>query len=595
MPCPPTSTPGSLASLVLLAALCASPHVALRGFRPSLYSDDVARVEMLRTHPPHQLLGRPFNEHLAPGFDLVSIAAWRAAGGNLVAARWTFTLAALLLAVLAAAALAAVVRRETGWSGPDRVALALFCVASLDLETFWWYSASSFMGSLINCLLVWWGVARGGPLGCATAGLAAAAAPAFSGIGLLAGPLGALRAFTGREESHRGRRAAFSLLGTAVYLAALAGTGHPQRVATSARRNLNIVAGLTSVARAPWVKLIPGLAGADAAILERWLPTGLAIVLSLGVGGVILVASRRSPRRGALLMALAMIVGGYMLAYLARADLSGGAESMRRVQRYHLFPRAGFVIFLAVGLEPLGRRLESTRLPLRRLAPLLAVVLLFLHQGRMRDLARFYSFSGQRDMLAALDRLDSTCRRQGITRKQALEALAPVHTLWTPVPGLNPLRMLGPCARRAQVPDGAVPAVLLAGMHPADRLALCGGMEATAYLTALPTASGVRPTLASARAGPVGTAAYLELTPGDEITALPLPAGSAGRAVELWWADGAERWSPSRSVWIGPSVSDSFAVAVARLPHWTPPLRRRVRWVIREEVLAQAPASRRSR
>src|SRR5690606_7430477 len=94
------------------AALCLAPHAA-RLARPSLYADDVARVEQLQVMSPRAMLRRPFNEHLAPSFEVVSLATWHAAGRSLAAAPRTFTIAGLLPMPLILALLGVAVRRES--------------------------------------------------------------------------------------------------------------------------------------------------------------------------------------------------------------------------------------------------------------------------------------------------------------------------------------------------------------------------------------------------------------------------------------------------------------------------------------------------
>ena len=50
---------------------------------PVSISDDVTRIEHLQTMPLGELLFRPFNEHVAPVFELVSWVTWQLAGRRL--------------------------------------------------------------------------------------------------------------------------------------------------------------------------------------------------------------------------------------------------------------------------------------------------------------------------------------------------------------------------------------------------------------------------------------------------------------------------------------------------------------------------------
>src|SRR5262245_45579404 len=69
------------ALLVVLALLATLPY-ASRLAHPSLYADDVVRVACQRTMPLSQRLSLPFNEHLAPMFELVTSVTWLIADGR---------------------------------------------------------------------------------------------------------------------------------------------------------------------------------------------------------------------------------------------------------------------------------------------------------------------------------------------------------------------------------------------------------------------------------------------------------------------------------------------------------------------------------
>src|SRR6516162_9940815 len=61
---------------VLFLVICLSPHIG-RLLEPSLFSDDVTRIAELQTTPLSSLILRPFNEHVAPLFDVVSWVTWQ--------------------------------------------------------------------------------------------------------------------------------------------------------------------------------------------------------------------------------------------------------------------------------------------------------------------------------------------------------------------------------------------------------------------------------------------------------------------------------------------------------------------------------------
>ena len=66
-----------VALALTFAAICVVP-LGFRAAHPSIYSDDVTRIEQLQTIGSLcALLFIPFNEHIAPIFQAVSWVAWR--------------------------------------------------------------------------------------------------------------------------------------------------------------------------------------------------------------------------------------------------------------------------------------------------------------------------------------------------------------------------------------------------------------------------------------------------------------------------------------------------------------------------------------
>src|SRR5262249_1701910 len=140
---------------------------------------------------------------------------------RLAAAPRAFTLVAFLPFGLAAAALGVLVRRELGSTTAALASVAAFSLSSLYVETAWWYSASSFAWAAAWTLVTLLAAGRRRTIGAGLlASLGALLAPSCSAIGLLAGPLGAVRvlAGTGRLRS-RVVAALGPLAGTALYLA----------------------------------------------------------------------------------------------------------------------------------------------------------------------------------------------------------------------------------------------------------------------------------------------------------------------------------------------------------------------------------------
>ena len=430
-------------SLAAPVAAClilgASPHLA-RLKTPSLYADDVDRVAQLRTGTLGGILFAPFNEHVAPLFQVVSWTTWRLAGGRLAQAPLAFTLASFLPFVLTLAVLWRVLKRETRSDAAALVGLAVFSVSWLSIETVWWYSASSFMWSLLGTLTAWSAIdAGGGRSRRWLALLASTAAPSFSMIGILAGPVAAVKAVSaGGRRAWRDALAA--LAGSLLFLAVYGLVYERGGVESSA----GVWPGLIAVSRAPAAALVPAVVGL------RTLPTSganglfLSLVSAAAALGLFVWAWKTPGERPTILSGLALIVGGYTLAFCARA----GAPNLQimEVQRYHLFPMLGFVLVLTPGLR---FAFGASRRPVPQcwLAVLLVALLVAAHRSELRGRARFLRFPDQAATLATLDRLDDVCAREGVSRAQAIAALGPWPADWAP-PGRSVGVLLGPCATR---------------------------------------------------------------------------------------------------------------------------------------------------
>lgn len=590
--------PGSwsrAAALAVFAALCAWPYLG-RLTNPSLYSDDVVRVEQLQTAPLGDLLFRPFNEHMAPLFQLTSWLSWRAAGRSLARAPLAFTVASYLPFLAVLGLLGRVVRRETRSRTTALAALAVFSLSWLSVETVFWYSASSFMAALACTLAAWLGASkrstgRGGGVFLAAAG--AAAAPAFSAVGLIAGPLGMVRALATRRPGLKSVGAAAApLAGTLIYLTVCAVYRYQDVLADNLERRANIGPGLLAAARAPWEALLPGLLGLRT-VPTRGFAAGLAVVLSTFAALWLLRrAGRRADERPVIAGGLVLIFGGYAMAFCARPDPTGVVAL--NTQRYHLFPMFGFVLLLS----PLLRRAFSRwdRRPTQGAwaAAALAAVLLVTHGPQMRGRGRFLQYPDQTRTLAALDRLAGVCARLGVTREQALRSLDPVEFEWTPA-GYSALIMLPECSETPRLSDDDVKTTVLAALSPDDRRSVCGGMDATPYVevdTARPPGDELAVgrvvrlfRVAEAPAGQYiadGWPSFIEYSLSAPVSsqarAIVFDGGIPGGLSELWWRGKGQRWSEARSVRIrGAGRDGPLSLRLQQLPHWNPAEVERVR------------------
>jgi hypothetical protein len=592
-----------LPQVALLLTLCLAPYVD-RLRNPSLYADDVARIADLQTIPIGSMLLRPFNEHLAPLFEALSWVTWQMSGQKLANAPAAFTVASYLPFPLTIAFLAWAVARETGSQAAALFGVSVFSLSWLSIETVYWYSASSFMWALALTLIAWIAISAGTVPTAWIGMLAAAAAPAFSAIGLLAGPVAALRALGARDSSYARRvgLCGAPILGTIFYLAAYLALRHHDFSTPTIDRAPNVGTVLLLVLRAPAVALVPALVGIDLTDGHRW----SYILTVVALLGLLWRAVRNPLERPLILGALTLVFGGYLLTFAARADDFG--PSVLRTQRYHLFPMVGLALILSGGFARLSSRWRWRSAKAFWVAALFAAILYGSHAREMRGRGRFYRHADQVRTLAAFDRLGMRCVELGITRAQALAALDPIETEWTPR-GYSALIMIAPGSPLSRVPGERVRATLLAGLTNYDRKAVCGGMDATPFLE--PAADPpIHPVVAVGRRvsryrmlesgveryEATGYPAFLEYvmpTSAVDARALVLSGRTPGGIVELWWRGEQQQWSETRSVRLRlpPGVTDS-RLALGRLPHWEQAESERIRILFHEagEIALTAPS-----
>jgi hypothetical protein len=587
--------------VLVLLAVCLAPYVE-RLRSPSLYADDIDRVEQLRTLPLGVMLLRPFNEHLAPLFQGLTWLLWQAVGHRLVGLPLAFTLASFAAFVVTLGLTGLVVQRETGSSPAALAGVAVFSLSWLAIETVYWYSASSFLWALATTLAAWLAVAGAAdrsPGRLALAAVATACAPAFSAIGLLAGPVAAVRGASGPRRSWR--LVAAPLAGTLVYLGACAAWHDRAVVARNVELKAGVAQGLLAATRAPAAALLPGVIGVGP-LGSVGLAGGVETAITAAAVVVLAGLALRGVEQPLLAGGLVLVVGGYGLTFCAR----GGSpvQTLIDTQRYHLFPTLGLVLILA----PVFRRMFGSA-GNGSVAGLwgatgLAVVLCALHAAEMKGRARFLKYPDQVRTLAAIDRLGQVCSRLGITRTQVLRALDPIETEWTPA-GHSALVMIGPCAASASVPDEAVKPVALAGLTPSERRSVCGGMDATPYLRRGPSNDPVSVAVGRpvslyrvAASGPgryvsAGWPSFIEFElSGDDpadARALTLSGSTPADTIEVWWKPDGQKWSETRSIRLrphsdpgaDPTRSDgAWTLPLDQLPHWDPTGVRRVRLLL---------------
>jgi hypothetical protein len=561
---------------------------------PSVLWDDVTRVIDLQTLSLPERMMRPFNEHLAPMFELVTAATWECTGHRLTNVPLAFTLASYVPYVLSLGMLWVLSRREWGSPTVAGVAVALFAATSIYAECVLWFSASSFNWALLFTLAALFMAGLTADRGAAWCAVASAAAcliaPMGSAIGLLAGPAATIRAWPARRPSWPFRAETLALapaLGTLANLLIVSLFDYRALLVQSIHTDSDVANGLGCALRAPLYLVLTGYGRVEEA--ERVVPHFVSIaVLLLGLV-LVAVTAARSPadRRRWLAIGTFLVACGYTMIYCFRFKLA--PDVLLRTQRYHLFPCLGLVLLLTSCAAQRLRRLDDRPVAGPALVLGLAVALIVMNRPLMnKRMQQFRLYADQRPVLAMIDHVADGARSRGLSREPVVRAFAPLEPRWS-APGWNILRMLPeiPDNRPQELDADQVRAVVLEGLSARDRTLLFANMNATVLLQ--PGASWPRPAesvpgrlVRSHRAHPLDRPgfyqvdkwpSYLEFTfPAGcrSPRALSLPGLVPGKTVEVSWAE-ANDWSSNRRVVVRleqPTAERSdWVLALDRLPN----------------------------
>jgi hypothetical protein len=246
----------------------------------------------------------------------------------------------------------------------------------------------------------------------------------------------------------------------------------------------------------------------------------------------------------------------------------------------------------------------------------LTALLAVSHAAELKSWGRFFRYPDQAQTLAAIDRLGAICGELRISRAQALAALDPIQPRWATA-NSNALELLATSVNTRERPTSQVRSLLLAALTPTEREAVCGGMDASAYLQPVAARGDLVPaavgqlessfrirSMGTGRWIATGSPAYLEYdlpataTTGQGrglIRALGLPLGMPGASIEVWWRGDHDRWSVTRSLRcrLDPSQPGrGWVLPTDRIPHWEPGESRHLRLLFRTSGVATVDAPR---
>jgi hypothetical protein len=592
----------------LLFAVIAIIPVLRRLHHPTLLGDDVMRVVDLVQHPLGELLFRPFSEHTAPLFELVSWLAWQLCGHDVRSAPMAFCVASVTPWLLVLVLVGFWLWRETASPTAAFASVALVAQSPLVLETVYWYSASSFTWALVGILTALLGASCAGLRPRASLILIATGqflGAAATTLGVLAGPLAILRVCLQPRLSARIRfgASAAAAAGLFIYLL-LCRVGGASAAARwfHNRPGSDVWTGLAYALSVPGRVLCPAALG----VPVSWMVTPKPAAFSLGLGILAALAflallfwPRAVWKRRLVLVGGAMIYGAYVLTYVPRVGMLKSGEwteaqfLYRFAGRYHILPLLGLasVVAALIAAAPLVRRCDG-----RRGLPALAgagvgLLMLGLQASEVEHWDWMLHQPDQRQTLAALHHVGEVAKCVGITRTQLVRMFDPCYRPWNGSvlhdrPSAFHLMNLAagaPAQVAHRLPDEEARRRLLDSLSPLERVLLGSGTcvslnparlprdarsVSLARLVRMRGTRSVEPGRFQGEHG--GSWIEFEFESGAGGRFLELPGLIADQDVLIWKREPSGWWRAGRVVrWLrAPRCDVPAVIDLERLFHW---------------------------
>lgn len=409
-----------------------------RIMQPTLLGDDVIRLVDARTLPLIKQLFRPFSEHIAPGFELLTAILVRSLGDSLTAMPSAFTLFAFGSWIVFLISVALWVGRITGRVDVARMTFLMVGVSSACIEVPWWFSASTYSLSAASVFGVLLAVEGRGPVTVSRlVGIAflTGLAMSFSALGLMALVLGGFMIVVQSGSSKASfQKCVFMVIGLACYWT-ICRTFGGDLIATAANNNRNmtdIPLGLTYAAAVPGGVALPLLIGLD----SQWITDQFTFLIAIPITVFMLLGVWLSLRKSTLKW---HIISLLMLPYLVLYPTRAGLVSTERwnepdfiyfwTSRYHLFAIVGLSLYLAIVISHILHRIAKPFI--RELAmTLMMIAMLLMQSGNREHLSWMMQQPDQGPTLLSLMKLQSIARHNQVNQDELLQIFPPVRRGW---------------------------------------------------------------------------------------------------------------------------------------------------------------------